>query len=261
MTKSFDRVSDVYDETRGYPPGVAEAICRWTEAELGLKPDRYRLLELGVGTGRIALPFILAGYDYTGVDISANMLGLFRQKLSGAPRSATLLHADITSLPLPNQSFDAVLAVHILHLVDPTQALAEVLRVTRPGGALVWGWDNSDSKSERAAIRKHYRSYLKQRGLQDESWDKNDEGRAWLAVRGIPTPEMQVAARWTMRYTARQVMDSVVLRQWSSTFDTPDDLHAEAAADLRAWAATAIGNLDAERTCDSEFRVHVFRLP
>ena len=261
MTHSFDRVSDVYDETRGYPPGVDEAIRRWIESRAGLRPDHSRLLELGVGSGRIALPFIRAGYDYTGVDISPKMLGLLRQKLGSDPHRATLLEADVSALPLPDRSVDAVIAVHILHLVETVRALAEVLRVSRPGGVLIWGWDDSDPQSERAAIRKHYRSYVKQHGLSTEAWEKNNEGRAWLAAHGVPTPETEVAARWTVRYTARRVMDSIVRREWSSTFDTPDALHAAAVADLEAWAGEKLGDLAAERSCESEFKVQLSRLP
>lgn len=261
MSKSFDRVSDVYDETRGYPPGVAEAIQGWIERRLGLLPDRSRLLELGVGSGRIALPFIRAGYDYTGVDISPKMLALLKEKLGGDQRRASLLEADVTALPLPDRSFDAVIAVHILHLVDTFKALEEVIRVARPGGALVWGWDDSDPQSERAAVRKRYRNFLKQRGLASEGWDRNRQGWEWLAARGIPAAEAEVAAQWTITYTLRQVVDHVGQRVWSSTWDTPEDLHAAAMADLEAWAPATFGDLDAVRTCSAAFQVRVFHLP
>jgi len=62
---SFDRAAEYYDNTRGFPEGVDEqiraAIVNYTGASFNT-----RFLELGVGTGRIALPFIQAGYDYSG---------------------------------------------------------------------------------------------------------------------------------------------------------------------------------------------------
>jgi ubiquinone/menaquinone biosynthesis C-methylase UbiE len=65
----FDRATSFYDATRGFPPGVAEQvrdqIARCTGAGRST-----RLLEIGVGTGRIALPFLQIGADYTGADLS-----------------------------------------------------------------------------------------------------------------------------------------------------------------------------------------------
>src|SRR3954470_15795923 len=99
---SFDRAAEYYDITRGYADGSAErirdAIVAYTTAG-----RNTRFLELGVGTGRIALPFIRAGYDYTGVDISPAMMARLAGKLaddSGASMYRfQLREADITMLP------------------------------------------------------------------------------------------------------------------------------------------------------------------
>ena len=46
-----------------------------------------------------------------------------------------LQQADVMSLPYEDQSFDAVMAAHVLeHLPDPQRALAEMVRVLKPGG-------------------------------------------------------------------------------------------------------------------------------
>jgi ubiquinone/menaquinone biosynthesis C-methylase UbiE len=78
---SFDQAVSHYDETRGLALGVAEqirdAIVQFTQVQTATA----RLLELGVGTGRIALPFIEAGYDYIGVDISLAMMDQLKQKV------------------------------------------------------------------------------------------------------------------------------------------------------------------------------------
>ncbi len=66
---TFDRAVSYYDRTRALPREVSDAL---TDAliELGqLQPGR-RCLEVGAGTGRIALPLVARGVDLAGVDLS-----------------------------------------------------------------------------------------------------------------------------------------------------------------------------------------------
>ncbi|HYS72124.1 MAG TPA: methyltransferase domain-containing protein, partial [Thermoplasmata archaeon] len=67
---SFDRVADVYDETRGLPPRVlAKAISVLSQNLAG-----KRVLEIGVGTGRYAVPLQKSGVRVIGVDIAPKMV-------------------------------------------------------------------------------------------------------------------------------------------------------------------------------------------
>src|SRR5689334_15191889 len=96
---SFDRAAEYYDSTRGYAEGVAERIRDAIVSYTGADKDT-KFLELGVGTGRIALPFIRAGYDYTGIDLSQEMMAKLREKVNRDEGSANyhyrLLQGDIT---------------------------------------------------------------------------------------------------------------------------------------------------------------------
>jgi ubiquinone/menaquinone biosynthesis C-methylase UbiE len=97
-----------------------------------------RILDCGVGNGSlsIALDGILKGpVDYHGIDTSAEMLAQANSKMQHAGLRAHFLQADVLSLPYDDQSFDVVMAAHVLeHLPDPQRALAEMVRVLRPGG-------------------------------------------------------------------------------------------------------------------------------
>src|SRR4051794_10802245 len=99
---TFDPASAYYDNTRGFAPGVAEAIRDAILAKIG-KNSSTRFVELGVGTGRIALPFIQANYNYTGVDLSLAMMEQLMVKLAAGPGASpyhyNLLQADVTFLP------------------------------------------------------------------------------------------------------------------------------------------------------------------
>jgi len=67
----FDRAAEYYDRTRGVPPDVAGAQTALLAGEL---PGRGRVLEVGVGTGQIALPLAEAGVPMAGLDLSMPMV-------------------------------------------------------------------------------------------------------------------------------------------------------------------------------------------
>jgi SAM-dependent methyltransferase len=67
----------------------------------------------------------------------------------GSPGGVALLAADATALPLPDGVADLTLAMHMLyHVPDPSQAVRELRRVTRPGGRVVIGLNGLDHLRE-----------------------------------------------------------------------------------------------------------------
>ena len=131
---SFDRAADYYDATRGLPGEVAREVADLLSSELS---GKELCLEIGVGTGRIALPLAERGIALLGIDLAPTMLARLLANAGGnAP--FPLVTADVTSLPLTAASVDAVLACHVLHLIPDWQsALDEAGRVLRPGGVLL----------------------------------------------------------------------------------------------------------------------------
>jgi ubiquinone/menaquinone biosynthesis C-methylase UbiE len=99
------------------------------------------VLELGCGTGRIAMPLLKAGVTLVGVDRSGAMLDRARRRAKRAriTRRALFVRADIRDLPLRDRRFDLVMAPYgILQSLtrdrDLDATLASVARVLRPGG-------------------------------------------------------------------------------------------------------------------------------
>ena len=78
---SFDPVADRYDDTRGYSAAVAERIAQGL-MRVGPISAGNHLLEIGIGTGRIALPLLREGVNVTGVDISSRMVERLRANLA-----------------------------------------------------------------------------------------------------------------------------------------------------------------------------------
>jgi len=117
----YDLISGVYDETR--EPLSADALDR-VAAILERGGDR-RLLEAGVGTGRIALPLQQKRFEVVGIDLSRGMLSKARGK-----GLLALLQADANCLPFGDKRFDAVLMAHVLHLLDdPARTFESLGRV------------------------------------------------------------------------------------------------------------------------------------
>ena len=86
-------------------------------------PKGARLLELGCGTGRCALPLLRKGYAVTGVDISGNSLKVLKER---AATQCLSTHLDIVesdlSKPLEHSHFDAAYCVSTLHLLSENEA-------------------------------------------------------------------------------------------------------------------------------------------
>ncbi|HEV2415610.1 MAG TPA: class I SAM-dependent methyltransferase, partial [Candidatus Dormibacteraeota bacterium] len=125
---SFDRAADYYDQTRSLPDDLMQRLVPMLVAEL---PRDGRCLEIGVGTGRIALPLIESGINVVGVDISAEMLRRYVEK---APANIEVALADATRLPFADRTFTSAIASHVLHLIPGwVTALDELVRVVAPG--------------------------------------------------------------------------------------------------------------------------------
>lgn len=100
-----------------------------------------RILDVGCGSGPLHAALRDRGATVTGLDSSAKMLQLARQRLGD---DAALHLADLSSpLPFPDSAFDDVIASLVLHyLEDWTAPLAELRRVLTPGGRLIASVDH-----------------------------------------------------------------------------------------------------------------------
>lgn len=251
MSISFDRAAEYYDATRGYPLGVADQIGQALLKAAGATPQS-RILEMGVGTGRIALPIIRAGYTYTGIDLSPRMLEKLRAALPtipGASERVTLLEGDVTALPFADGSFDAVITVHVFHLVsDRVRAIEEEVRVlARPGVALN-GRDEFPG-DESNAIGAQWREILRGLGWTLPERKDADESHSVAAEWRRLGAEVDrfVAQEGEMPWSRSREIEWFEQRLGSATWPIPDDLHAEAARRLRAWATSYYG-ADLEKT-------------
>jgi arsenite methyltransferase len=104
-----------------------------------------RILDAGCGPGFYVSELddeVGSGGSVVGVDSSPQMLAVAARRNEGRS-GVEFREGDVTSLPVKDDEFDGALCVQVLEYVaDPTVALAELLRVLRPGGrAVVWDVD------------------------------------------------------------------------------------------------------------------------
>ncbi|HZC06633.1 MAG TPA: class I SAM-dependent methyltransferase [Ktedonobacterales bacterium] len=248
---SFDPVAHVYDDTRGYPPGVGEAIA---DALMRFGPiaTGAETLEIGVGTGRIALPLLERGVNVTGIDISERMIERLRAKYATerAARPAaplgrlTVEQGDITALPFASAAFDAVVAVHVLHLVSQwRQAFDEALRALRPGAPLLLGQDVAHGSYVTHPLQDEWVEIMRSLGAQPHRLGAVSfkEILAEARGRGLRVEE-RLVADWTAAHTPAEGFSDIANRVWSLTWLAPDDLFAESVRRLEVWARDHFGD-------------------
>jgi ubiquinone/menaquinone biosynthesis C-methylase UbiE len=242
---SFDPAADRYDDTRGYTAEVEERIATGL-MRVGPVAAGDRLLEIGIGTGRIALPLLRAGVHVTGVDISTLMVERLRAKLAQEQAeeperpwgALTLEMADMTALPFADGSFDAAIGVHVLHLVPEwRKALDETLRVIRGGGALLIGQDVHGGSSPNAILQDQWRDIVTRLGYPPVTVGARGFQQivAELAQRGLPIT-IETLATWEVQQTPRSALEYIARRTWSRTWDVPENIFAESIRQLTTWA-------------------------
>lgn len=129
-----DRIASIYDLL--YPPGPETEVAADVIARLA---GGGRVLELGIGTGRIAFPLLDRGVDLHGIDASEGMVAQLRAKPGGDAIPVVL--GDFTSLP-PADPYALIFVAFNTFFALPTQedqvrCMASVAQHLAPGGAFL----------------------------------------------------------------------------------------------------------------------------
>lgn len=131
---SYARWAPVYDKTFGAAtnPGRRSAVA-YVNSHGG------DVLEVGVGTG-LSLPHYGPNVRVTGIDYSGEMLQKAKRRVAemNLRSVAALRQMDAREMDFPDDSFDTVVAMHVLSVVpEPERVMARIARVCRPGGHVV----------------------------------------------------------------------------------------------------------------------------
>lgn len=132
---SYARLAPIYDNTFGQITNKT----RKRTIEYINEHSFQNLLEVGVGTG-LALPMYHSKNDITGIDFSEDMLRQAQKRVSDLQLShvSDLRQMDARELAFDNDTFDIVVAMHIISVVpEPNKVMREMIRVCKPGGKII----------------------------------------------------------------------------------------------------------------------------
>ena len=131
----WDRVAPLYDVVVNTANRAVYAATGAAVARL-IRPGDT-VLECACGTGAITAAIAPTCACVVATDYSEGMLKQARKKLARFPH-VVVEQADITDLHYADDSFDAVVAGNVIHLLpEPGDALKELKRVVRPGGTII----------------------------------------------------------------------------------------------------------------------------
>ncbi len=236
----FDRAADYYDRTRALSPQAHRATVELLATELsGLDP----CLEIGVGTGLVAIPLHEAGISVVGIDLSAPMLHKLVEKAGGrAPFPLAL--ADATRMPFADDVFGGAVVRWVFHLVPEwRRAVEELARTAAPGGKVLVNlgfgafdhkWELVDRFLELAGGEPFAV------GLDPRRPEVLDEefARHGAQLRELrPWPDSDET-------TVGEFLEEIEAGMHSWSWRVPGDVRRRITPELRTWAVERFGSLD-----------------
>ncbi len=258
-TAEFDRIADVYDETRR---ALDEETLNGIK-EMLAKHDCHSILEIGVGTARVAMPLSKSGFEITGLDISKRMMEKAQTK-----GIRNLILAEGSKAPFRDQSFDATLMAHVFHLLqDPLSVMREAAKISRVGiFALIRkrpegdnrGWpffygdndlnNSSDTRidSENEAARKifeerreRFRKIAEKYGFK---WDRAQRWRNWAREYEIlekyPPDDLKVVSDVVVNESFDERISRFEKGAYGFISSMPEEMRKEIIQEMRAYAAS-----------------------
>jgi ubiquinone/menaquinone biosynthesis C-methylase UbiE len=226
---SFDRVADVYDYTRRVPPELIESMRNKIHNFLTNKfsDPPFRILSVGIGTGRVEGHLSSKNFELFGIDISNLMLlELKKKKITFKPNISM---ADANSLPF-RDGFNLATLIHLIHLVPNYKlVLEEVLRISKTIviGDLFLDLYSNPIYTKYIEIVKELEGYTRSWGVTRENYSNYLIERNYIQSTEID--EIGVQQRNI------EVYDTIKNRQPSSLWDIPLNIHSKAMDILNSY--------------------------
>ena len=252
----FDRAAQYYDATRGMTEEASRAVIGLLAGELG---GRGPCLEIGVGTGLVALPLATAGIRMVGLDLSEPMLAKLVEKADGRP-PFPLVRGDATALPFADDGFGGAVVRHVLHLVPAWRTVVvELIRVVASGGVVLM--TRGDIPEVWRAVTDRFIELVGPPSFNAAltAWDPQalDAEFAKHGVRARSLPPVPERFQQTLETFCTQMADG--LHSW--TWEVEEGRRREAAAEVRSWALARYGSLDPPGSRDVAIEWRAYDLP
>ena len=127
--RSFDQMAQLYSRARGAPPpALFDAVAVFV-------PPPADVLEIGCGPGNASLPLLERGFRIHAVELGENLAAFAQERLAAFPFTVEVGKFEDASLRVA--SVDLVVCSSAFHWLDRERALRQVVKVLKPGGALL----------------------------------------------------------------------------------------------------------------------------
>jgi SAM-dependent methyltransferase len=228
-SRSFELVADVYERAR--PEYPSEAVV-WMSEELGLAEGRT-VLDLGAGTGKLTRALVPTGARVIAVEPGERMLAELRRAVPGVEA----LRGAAETIPLADDSVDAITVGQAFHWFRHDEAVPELHRVLRPGGrvALIW-----NSRDQDRPLQREFSALIR-------PMIPPDRPPVGHSVKGLEESELfGPVERRTFPFLQRLDADGLVDRISSVSFvaAAPADARAELERGLREIVAAEGGSVE-----------------
>jgi len=233
--RSFGASVEQYQQ--GRPEYPAEAV------EWFVEPQVKRIADVGAGSGKLTAALINAAPEVIAIDPDQRMLAALSKRL---PEVQTLIGTG-ESLPLTDNSVDAVTFGQAWHWVDPLAASTEIGRALTPGGLLGLFWNIRDTRVDWVA-------------------DFNDligaSDAEKMVSRGGPSvgPEFSIPQHFTTSWTTQVTVDDLIsmVSSRSAVITATEDRRTTLLAEVRAFF-TSNPAITTQGHIEMPYQTHVFK--
>jgi len=251
---NYDGFAYLYDRTRVIPPEKIREVVDMCARSANLKRGGL-FLDAGVGTGRFGA-VMADSYPgrVVGIDVSVEMLAQAHAKSDGL----RLLRGDLRRLPFPDNTFNGVLVVHILHLIERWQSVIDELwRVITKDGVLILGAEQGG----RSILVDFYLQQARGRNISTDNLGAGGLAQPLAYLRqkspqgAIPRVELLSGPRLTWRRNVPVVETIATLeaRAFSQMRNIDETAHRELISATENYAKSTLGSLDAVENLEARF--------
>lgn len=138
ISQYWDKRSQTYDENRYNSQNEVRHFWKGILKDTIRTDESLKILDVGTGTGFLALLFAEMGHSVTGMDISRGMLEKAQHNAGKLKLTVDFMHCDAENLPFEDETFDIVINRHLLWtLPSPAIAIDEWSRAVKSGGKIM----------------------------------------------------------------------------------------------------------------------------
>ncbi len=235
LRAGFDADAETYQRTRPVcPSALFDDLVRLA----GLSPGG-RVLEIGCGTGQATVPLAERGLAVTAVELGPSLAAAARRRLADFP-AATVVTSSFEDWPPDGEPPRAVVAINMLHWIDPAVRYAKPASLLETGGAMAVGscaWARPPDRADRAGKAGE--------AGEEPFWTNVQEDYRAVGFAGSPPPPPERIEAWHFPAEASPYFEEIASLRYpfTMTYSAEDYL-----AQLATQSGTrALGAATAER--------------